>query len=166
MSQVAPTDAQGCINHPDRTTRVRCSSCERPICPRCMRESAVGMKCPDCARQPRRAVRPGSPGRYAAAAAAGVGTAALIGALIVVGGIGVFGILVPLIAGFAVGEVVSRMAHRLGGTGFQLIAAASTAVGLALGAVLVGRVPAMLASGPMVVFILIASAVAAVRVGR
>jgi hypothetical protein len=131
-----------------------------------MRESAVGMKCPDCARHPRRAVRPGSPGRYVAAAAAGVGTATLIGILLVVGHIGVFGILVPLIAGFAVGEVVSRMAHRLGGTGFQVIAGVSTAAGLALGALLVGRVPAMLANGPMIVFILIASAVAAIRVGR
>jgi hypothetical protein len=129
-----------------------------------MRESAVGMKCPDCARQPR--VRPSSPGRYLAAAGAGVGTATLVGALLVVGRIGMFGLLVPLIAGFAVGEVVSRMAHRLGGTGFQVIAAASTAAGLALGATLVGRVPAMVVNGPMIVFILIASAVAAVRVGR
>src|SRR2546423_1443070 len=97
MSQVAPPNAQGCVNHPDRFTRVRCSSCERPICPRCMRESAVGMKCPDCARQPRRATRPGSVGRYAAAAAAGTGTSALIGAVLLFGGIGLFGILVPLL---------------------------------------------------------------------
>jgi hypothetical protein len=135
-----------------------------------MRESAVGMKCPDCARQPRRATRPASASRYLAAAAAGVGTAALIGVVIVVGHIGMFGILIPLFAGFLVGEVVSRMARRFGGTAFQVIAGVSTAAGLLLGmgigtALVVGVLGVVL-SGPMIVFILIAAGIAAVRVGR
>ena len=164
MSQVAPPNAPRCVNHPDRPTRVRCSSCERPICPKCMRESAVGMKCPDCARQPRRATRPGSAARYVAAAAAGTATAAVIGALLVFG-VGVFGILIPLLAGFVVGEVVSKTARRLGGTAFQVIAGVSTAAGLALGIILFQGTRA-LAGGPMIVFVLIASAIAAIRVGR
>ena len=170
MSQVAPPNAQGCVNHPDRITRVRCSSCGRPICPKCMRESAVGMKCPDCARQPRRATRPGSPSRYAAAGAAGLGSAALIGLVIVIGNIGFLGILIPLFAGFLVGEVVSRMAHRLGGTGFQVVAGVSTAagliVGMSLGASLGMGVLGLVLNVPMIVFVLIAAAIAAIRVGR
>jgi hypothetical protein len=131
-----------------------------------MRESAVGMKCPDCARQPRRATRPGSPARYVAAAAAGTGTAALLGAVLVIGRIGLFGILIPLLAGFVVGEVVSKMAHRLGGTAFQVIAGVSTAAGLALSITVLQGGPAALVNGPWIVGVLIASAIAAIRVGR
>ena len=40
-----------CYRHPKRETGVRCSSCERPICPDCMTSTPVGMRCPECARQ-------------------------------------------------------------------------------------------------------------------
>lgn len=168
MSQVAPADSLRCVNHPERATRVRCSSCGRPICPKCMRESAVGMKCPDCSRQPRRAVHPGSR-RYVAAAAAGFGTAALIGLVIGTGLIGplrILGILLPLLAGFVVGEVVTRMANRLGGTVFQSIAALSTVAGLGAGFLLVSRSVAALLNPTLLVFMALAAIVAAVRVGR
>jgi membrane associated rhomboid family serine protease len=39
-----------CYRHPDRETRLGCSSCERPICIDCMRTASVGQKCPDCAK--------------------------------------------------------------------------------------------------------------------
>jgi hypothetical protein len=44
-----------CSNHPGVETRLTCSSCGTPICPRCMVPAAVGQKCPDCARQTSRA---------------------------------------------------------------------------------------------------------------
>jgi membrane associated rhomboid family serine protease len=40
-----------CYRHRDRETGVRCSNCERPICPECMTSTPVGMRCPECARQ-------------------------------------------------------------------------------------------------------------------
>jgi membrane associated rhomboid family serine protease len=40
-----------CYRHPNRETNVRCSNCERPICPDCMTVTPVGMRCPECARQ-------------------------------------------------------------------------------------------------------------------
>ena len=40
-----------CYRHPKRETGVRCSNCERPICPDCMTSTPVGMRCPECARQ-------------------------------------------------------------------------------------------------------------------
>ncbi|MFH1104242.1 MAG: rhomboid family intramembrane serine protease [Actinomycetota bacterium] len=39
-----------CYRHPDRQTRLACSTCGRPICVECSRDAAVGQKCPDCAR--------------------------------------------------------------------------------------------------------------------
>ena len=46
-----------CYRHPNRETGVRCSNCERPICPDCMTSTPVGMRCPECARQGRTQVR-------------------------------------------------------------------------------------------------------------
>jgi membrane associated rhomboid family serine protease len=46
-----------CYRHPNRETGVRCSNCERPICPDCMTSTPVGMRCPECARQGRTRVR-------------------------------------------------------------------------------------------------------------
>ena len=46
-----------CYRHPDRETLLSCSNCERPICTSCMREAAVGVRCPECAGGPRTAAR-------------------------------------------------------------------------------------------------------------
>jgi hypothetical protein len=42
-----------CYRHPKRETRVSCATCGRPICTECMRQTDVGIKCPDDARLPR-----------------------------------------------------------------------------------------------------------------
>jgi membrane associated rhomboid family serine protease len=47
--------AQVCYRHPNRETNVACSRCGRPICPECMHDSPVGMRCPECAGQRTRA---------------------------------------------------------------------------------------------------------------
>lgn len=49
--------AETCYRHPDRETRVSCSSCGRPICPDCMTPTPVGMRCPECASQRTKVVR-------------------------------------------------------------------------------------------------------------
>jgi len=39
-----------CYRHSGRQTRLSCSECGRPICPECSHDSAVGQRCPECAK--------------------------------------------------------------------------------------------------------------------
>jgi membrane associated rhomboid family serine protease len=57
MSDV-PTTVPVCYRHPSRETYVRCTRCDRPICPDCMLEASVGHQCPECVAEGRRSQRP------------------------------------------------------------------------------------------------------------
>jgi membrane associated rhomboid family serine protease len=61
MTQVPPTTPQPvvpvCYRHPRREAHVRCTRCNRPICPDCMTEASVGHQCPECVSEGRRTSR-------------------------------------------------------------------------------------------------------------
>src|SRR5438128_2738807 len=57
MSEI-PTTVPVCFRHPSRETYIRCTRCDRPICPDCMNEASVGHQCPECVAEGRRSQRP------------------------------------------------------------------------------------------------------------
>lgn len=134
MAAVEHEPAPHCVNHPTVETRVSCAECGDPICPDCMVQAPVGIKCRRCAKMPRSARVRMRPDRALRA----VGAALLV---VVVGGVGLaslaatsfgfFGFLIAYGVGRGSGELVLRAAGRFRGQTTGAIAA-----GGALGAYL------------------------------
>ncbi|MFA1549628.1 rhomboid family intramembrane serine protease [Actinomadura chokoriensis] len=85
-SPAPETSVPTCYRHPGRETYVRCTRCDRYICPDCMRDAAVGHQCVECVAEGRRDVRRAVPrtvlGGRAPASAVPVVTYSLIGACV------------------------------------------------------------------------------------
>ncbi|MFH1560741.1 MAG: B-box zinc finger protein [Chloroflexota bacterium] len=47
---MAETEPRYCARHPRVESRLACSKCETLICPRCLVQTPVGARCPDCAQ--------------------------------------------------------------------------------------------------------------------
>lgn len=155
MAQTIPR----CVNHPDVETRLACSSCGDPICTRCMRQAAVGQKCPRCARIPRGARALGKPQHYVKAVGVGlavsVGGGLLLG--LVLGAVGFGAIILPALLGFGVGRAVGWGASRQRQQPFPAIAMTLAAVGAILaggGLSVLGRPFALLGVAAAVYFAL------------
>ena len=58
MTQVPPpVSVPVCYRHTSRETYIRCTRCDRPICPECMNEASVGHQCPECVAEGRKSQR-------------------------------------------------------------------------------------------------------------
>ena len=118
-----------CTYHPDVETNLRCGKCGTPICPKCMVQTPVGARCPDCAKLYKLPTYRVSTKYYLIA----VGTA--LGMAIVCGiawgvvrafvSLTFFNLLLNLLlaagVGYAIGEVVSLSVNRKRGTGLAAI---------------------------------------------
>ena len=113
-----------CATHPDVETELRCGRCGKPICPRCLVYTPVGVRCRDCARLRRLPVYEVNVRYYLRAAGGGVGAGIALG---VAWGLmpffGYFAILVAIVVGGLIGEAVSWAVNRKRGRGLQVVAA-------------------------------------------
>jgi len=53
-----------CANHPNVETMLRCNRCNKPICPRCAVQTAVGYRCKQCVGQQQAVFFTGGPVDY------------------------------------------------------------------------------------------------------
>ena len=123
-----------CATHPEVETNLRCGKCNKPICPKCMVQTPVGARCPDCARLYKLPTYQVSTRHYLRAVGVGLGMAIACGIVWgVVGGFVRFVIFIGLFlslvlaagVGYAIGEVISLSVNRKRGTGLAVIAGGS-----------------------------------------
>jgi hypothetical protein len=121
-----------CAYHPDVETNLRCGKCDKPICPKCMVQTPVGARCPDCAKLYKLPTYRVSTRYYLMATGVALGMAIVCGAAW-----GAIEWVVPFFyislllapgAGYAIGEVVSRSVNRKRGTGLAVVGGIAVAI--------------------------------------
>ncbi len=124
-----------CATHPSVETNLRCGKCGKPICPKCMVQTPVGARCPECARLKKAPTFRVSGQYYLRAAGTALGLAVVIG---LVWGIietylpfYFFSLIAAMGIGWVIGEAISRSVNRK--RGGWLAAIGGTAVVLCYG---------------------------------
>lgn len=114
-----------CATHPEVETNLRCNRCGKPICPKCLIQTPVGARCRECAQLRRLPIFEVSFQHYLMALAVGfsLGLASGFFWLIFGGLIPFSGFLVPLGAGYLIGETISRSVNRKRSPALAAIAA-------------------------------------------
>jgi hypothetical protein len=127
-----PTTSQTfCARHRGTPTLLRCGRCGTPICPRCMVNTEVGQRCPDCAQTKRLPTFQVSPGLLARGAAAGLLVATIIGFLWSLAP--AFSFWLGLLMGFGTGEAVARASNVRRGPAMMATAAGAVLLGFLIG---------------------------------
>ena len=124
-----------CSIHPKVETNLRCSKCGTPICPRCLVQTPVGARCPECAKLSKLPIYQIPATHYLRAAGTGLGMAIICGIVwAVLGGFLVqvihlnFNLLLAPGVGYTIGEVISRSVNRKRGIGLATIAGVAVVV--------------------------------------
>ena len=121
-----------CATHPEVETNLRCGKCGKPICPRCMVQTPVGARCPDCARLYKLPTYRVSTSYYLRAIGTALGMAVVCGVVW-----GLIGSVVPFFylnlllapgAGYAIAEVVGLAVNRKRGRGLATVAGAAVVI--------------------------------------
>ena len=108
-----------CATHPDVETNLRCGKCGKPICPKCLVQTPVGARCPDCAKLYKLPTYRVSKIYYLRATGTALGIAVVCG---LVWGViehflislffGFFSLILAAGVGYAIGEMVSLSVNR------------------------------------------------------
>ena len=126
-----------CTYHKDVMTRLRCSRCAKPICPKEAVRTPVGLRCPDCAgvrglptyRTPATSI----------ARAAGLGLVVALVVGVVWGFFPAWQFYLALALGFGSVEVMARAARFKRGRDLQLTAIAIVVAGLVVSRVILSQ---------------------------
>ncbi len=114
-----------CAAHPRVETPLRCSRCEKPICPRCMVETPVGARCPECAKISRLPVYQVPPSFMLRAIGTAAGMAITTGLAWGLLGSSLNFFFVNLLlgagVGYAIGEVTSLSVNRKQSTSLAVV---------------------------------------------
>ena len=140
-----------CAIHPKTETLLRCSKCEKPICPKCLHYTPVGVRCRECANLKRLPQYELSIAYVARGLGAALVVGAVAGAIWGVIPFGILGLLVGGGAGYMIGESVSIATNRKVGVQVQVLAGA----GVVLAFVVRGAILASSLRGWDIEFILL-----------
>ena len=121
-----------CATHPEIETNLKCGKCGKPICPKCMVQTPVGARCPDCAKLYKLPTYRVPTVFYIRATGTALGMAIVSGIVW-----GVIDNLVPFFylnlilaggVGYAIGEVVSLSVNRKRSRGLATMAGIAVVV--------------------------------------
>jgi len=126
-----------CSYHPSVMTRLRCSRCGKPICPRCGVRTPVGLRCPDCAGVRGLPTYRTSSDTLLKAAGVGVVVALFVG--VFWGFLPEWNFYLCLVLGFGVAESMARLSNGKRGVDLQVAGIVAVAVGLLVGRVILAN---------------------------
>jgi hypothetical protein len=121
-----------CAYHPDVETSLGCGKCGKPICPKCMVQTPVGARCPDCAKLYKLPTYRVSTKHYLSAAGVGLGMAIICGVAwgVIEWATPFFSInlLLAPSAGYGIGEIISLSVNRKRAWGLATISGIAVAI--------------------------------------
>lgn len=129
--EAADAGLRPCAAHPGVQTRLSCSHCETPICPKCMVVCEVGMKCKKCTSKSASHVVKAEPRDYALAGLFSIALGAAYGyALPMLTGYSMYLLILCFFMGQWGGQAVHRFArYKLAGS-LMWVMLAGAAIGI------------------------------------
>lgn len=128
-----------CAKHSETPTNLRCSRCDKPVCPQCMVQAPVGIRCEEHGRATKLPTYDVTAGYIVRGVAAGVGIGILGG--LILGIVGAFTNLffIPYVftlamvgLGYLVGEGISRATNKKRGQPLVIAAAVGVLAAFAI----------------------------------
>lgn len=132
-----PTEDARCSYHPSVMTRLRCSRCGKPICPKCSVRTPVGLRCPECAGV--RGLPTYRTDSTSLVKAIGTGFAVALAVGLIWGYIPNWNFYLSLLLGFSIAESINKVAKGKRGRDLQVVGIAAVLFGLAVSRVVIAQ---------------------------